>query len=249
MAGSGGQLRRRLGPRGVERLLDAAADSGSRAATVYVAAGGSIPGSVEDSRVDAAVREAVRGSETGAALFLSPDAGYLVLPPFPVAEAAVHAAWAPEPLRSLLSQSRLVGVVLLRLGRYAVGVYRGRTLVTSKTDTRQVHGRHRAGGSSQRRFERRREKQARELFDEACRVVGVQLGPYERELEHVFLGGEAHTLRAFQERCRALQGLSDRVRERVLDVREPNRKALERLPETLWESQVYDLGPQRDAEQ
>ena len=78
-------------------------------------------------------------------------------------------------------------------------------------------------------------------------MVGAQLGPYERELEHVFLGGEAHTLRAFRERCRAMDALSDRVRARVLDVREPNRKALERLPETLWESQVYVLGPQRDA--
>ena len=45
----------------------------------------------------------------------------------------------------------------------------------------------------------------------------------------------------------AMDALSDRVQERVLSIREPNRKALERLPETLWESQVYDLGPQRDA--
>ena len=78
-------------------------------------------------------------------------------------------------------------------------------------------------------------------------MVGAQLGPYERELEHVFLGGEGHTLGAFRARCRALSALSDRVRERVLDVREPNHKALERLPETLWESQVYALGPLRDA--
>ena len=40
-----------------------------------------------------------------------------------------------------------------------------------------------------------------------------------------------------------MDALSDRVRERVLDVREPNRKALERLPEMLWESEVYDAGP------
>ena len=202
---------------------------------------------VRDTRIDFHVHAAIRGSETGAALFLAPGASYLVLPPFPIAQESVHCGWEMGPLASLLAQSRLIGVVLLRLGRYAVGVYRGRTLLTSKTDTRQVHGRHRAGGSSQRRFERRREKQARELFDEACRVVGVQFGPYERELEHVFLGGEGHTLRAFRARCRALEALSDRVRERVLDVREPNRKALERLPETLLESQVYTLGPQRDA--
>ena len=247
MADSGSSPRRRLGPRALERLIDAARAPGPQATTLYVAPRGSIPSAVDDARIDPAVHAAVRASDTGAALFLAPGAGYLVLPPFPVVEASAHCGWAPGPLRSLLAQSRLVGVVLLRLGRYAVGVYRGRTLVTSKTDTRLVHGRHRAGGSSQRRFERRREKQARELFDEACRVVGAQLGPYERDLEHVFLGGEAHTLRAFQARCRALEALSDRVRERMLDVREPNRKALERLPETLWESQVYVLGPQRDA--
>ena len=242
-----GGVRRRLGPRALERLLDAAPDAGPQATTVYVAAGGSIPDSVSDPRIDAQVRGAVRGSETGAALFLAADAGYLVLPPFAVVHASAHRGWELQPLRELLAQSRLVGVVLLRLGRYAVGVYRGRTLVTSKTDTRQVHGRHRAGGSSQRRFERRREKQARELYDEACRVVAAQLGPYERELEHVFLGGEAHTLAAFRARCRALEALSERVRERVLDVREPNHKALLRLPDTLWESQVHVLGPLRDA--
>ena len=247
MAGGGETLRRRLGPRALERLLEGAADPGPRAATFYVGPRGSIPSAASDPRIDSAVHAAIRGSETGAALFLAADASYLVLPPFPVAQESAHCGWEAGPLRGLMAQSRLVGVVLLRLGRYAVGVYRGRTLLTSKTDTRQVHGRHRAGGSSQRRFERRREKQARELFDEACRVVGAQLGPYERELEHVFLGGERNTLRAFRERCRALEALSDRVRERVLDVREPNRKALEGLPETLWESQVYFLGPQRDA--
>ena len=247
MVDGDGHPRRRLGPRALERLLDAAPDPGPQATTVYVAPRGSIPAAVSDPRIDAQVRAAVAGSETGAALFLAPGAGYLVLPPFPVEQESAHCGWERSPLRQLLAQSRLIGVVLLRLGRYAVGVYRGQTLLTSKTDTRQVHGRHRAGGSSQRRFERRREKQARELFDEACRVVGVQLGPYERELEHVFLGGEGHTLGAFRARCRALEALSDRVRERVLDVREPNHKALQKLPETLWESQVYTLGPLRDA--
>lgn len=247
MADGGRGVRRRLGPRALERLLDSTPDAGPQATTVYVGPGGSIPDAVSDPRIDAQVRAAVRGSETGAALFLAADAGYLVLPPFAVVHASAHRGWAPDPLLSLLEQDRLIGVVLLRLGRYAVAVYRGRTLVTSKTDTRQVHRRHRAGGSSQRRFERRREKQARELFDEACRVVAAQLGPYERELEHIFLGGEGHTLGAFRERCRALDALSGRVRARVLDVREPNHKALLGLPETLWESQVYVLGPLRDA--
>ena len=114
--------------------------------------------------------------------------------------------------------------------------------MASKTDTRYVKGRHRAGGSSQKRFARIREKQARELFDEACGVLQERFSPYAADLEHVFLGGERMTLLAFRSRCRYLAGLSDRIRQRVLSVREPSHQALEQIPQEVWKSRLYRLG-------
>ena len=65
---------------------------------------------------------------------------------------------------------RTVGVLLVRLGGYAAGVFTGYppTLQDAKVGSRLVHGRSAAGGWSQHRFARRREKQANEALDAAA---------------------------------------------------------------------------------
>ncbi|MCH8346870.1 MAG: hypothetical protein IIC87_08105, partial [Chloroflexi bacterium] len=181
-------------------------------------------------------------SETGAVLLWDPPQGHLVLPPFPVREDAAYPGRSVDPLRELLAQDPLIGVLLLRLGRYAVGVYRGSSLVASKTGTRYVKGRHHAGGTSQTRFVRVREKQVALLFKAACGVLEQRFAPYAGSLEHVFLGGERLTLQAFRHACPSLESLAPRLRRRILNVGEPSLKALEALPREIWTSQVYDVG-------
>jgi len=56
-----------------------------------------------------------------------------------------------------------LGVVLVRRGGYAVGLAHGGRLTGSKVGTRHVQSRTAAGGWSQQRFARRRDKQADEL--------------------------------------------------------------------------------------
>ena len=58
-------------------------------------------------------------------------------------------------------RDRRVGVLLVRLGGCACGVYDGPRLVASKIEVRQVHGRSSACGESPQRFARRREGQVR----------------------------------------------------------------------------------------
>jgi hypothetical protein len=85
---------------------------------------------------------------------------------------------------------RRVGVVLVRRGGYAAGVFDRDRLVTSKVGTRLVQGRTAAGGQSQRRFARRRQKQAREAFEEAADVVARVVVPLQESLEAVVVGGD-----------------------------------------------------------
>ena len=72
-------------------------------------------------------------------------------------------------------RDRRVGVLLVRLGGCACGVFDGPRLVASKVTVRQVHGRSAAGGQSQQRFARRREGQVRVALqasaDTAVRVL------------------------------------------------------------------------------
>jgi hypothetical protein len=177
-------------------------------------------------------------SETGAVFFWSDARRLVVLPPFPLREARCRAGCDASPLRSLLGQPRTVGVVLLRLGRYAVGLFEGERLVDSKTGHRFVKGRHKAGGQSAQRFVRIREKQIREMFDKACESVQARFEPVERELDHVFLGGDRHTLGAFLKRCPYLRRLEDRTMKRLLPVARPSQDALEAMPREIFKSQV-----------
>src|SRR3954470_23524798 len=78
-------------------------------------------------------------------------------PPFPpLDETGEHHGFVPAPLLAHAERERTVGVVPVRLGGYALGLFGGRTLRASKVGSRLVHGRHRAGGSSANRFARRR---------------------------------------------------------------------------------------------
>jgi peptide subunit release factor 1 (eRF1) len=178
-------------------------------------------------------------SETGLVLLWSDDCKYVLVPPFPVDLNQFFPAWDTSYLRALLDKKYLLGVVLLRLGGYSVGVFEGDRLLTSKTGTRFVKGRHKAGGQSQRRFERRREEQARELFDKACSIVATQFAPYEERLDYVFLGGDKLTLHSFLKRCEYLQRLAGKTLARILPVGKPRYEALCSMPSQIWKTRVF----------
>ena len=184
-------------------------------------------------------------SETGAVLLQGQDQVHLVLPPFPIQADGTYAGWEPRPLLALLTQEPWTGVLLLRLGRYAVAVYHGTELVASKTDRRYVKGRHHAGGTSQARFARVRAKQVEALFGMVCVMLQRHLEPYMERLEHLFLGGERQTLLAFRNECSYLERVAPHIRQRILNVRTPGQQALEDLPRQLWSSRVYTVAPSR----
>ena len=125
-----------------------------------------------------------------------------------------------------------MGVLLVRLGGHAAGVFTGTRLIASKTGARLVHGRHRAGGSSSGRFARRRAGQARVALQAAAGVaVHVLAPPAERgELDAVVLGGDRAALATVLEdpRLRAVRALAA---DRILDVPEPRRAVLDATPD------------------
>jgi hypothetical protein len=219
------------------------------AMTLVVAAGAPPPQAVmerlttlPDESRDVAQRLLERSS-TGAALFWSPETCHVVVPPFPLRDGVESPGWRTGPLREMLTARLKLGVVLVRLSGYATGVFDGDTLVASKVGTAHVHGRHKAGGWSQQRFARRREKQARELYDRVSEAVTERFAPYERELDYVLLGGERFTLQGFVARCSFLQRLGPRVLERTLPVDHPNQAAFEGALEEAWVSRVLTFVP------
>lgn len=98
-----------------------------------------------------------------------------------------------DPLRALVDHAlrdRRLGVLLIRRGGYAAGIFDAGRLVTSKVGNRYVQGRTAAGGQSQQRFARRRDNQAAALVGSAVEVAVRIVAPEARTLAALVTGGD-----------------------------------------------------------
>ena len=139
----------------------------------------------------------------------------------------------PRSLAGLLAEhataERTVGVLLVRLGGYAAGVFTGTepVLAASKVGSRLVHGRSAAGGTSQRRFARRRENQAHQALAAAADTAAAVFAPYR--LDAVVLGGDRRSVAGLRADPR-LAGYFELAVDAFLTVPDPRLTVLRDTP-------------------
>lgn len=145
--------------------------------------------------------------------------------PFP----PLPAGWATEqPVAAIVDHAqapRVIGILLVRLGGYAAGVFDGAELIASKVGSRQVHGRSAAGGWSQHRFARRRVGQVKVALDKAADTAAEVVLPLLPRLDAVVTGGDRQALRTVLADPR-LARLRPLVTARILDVPDPRARVL-----------------------
>src|SRR5580693_10410339 len=146
---------------------------------------------------------------------------------------AAAPGWAQrgEQIAAHARAERTVAVLLVRLGGYAAGVFTGPVpqLAASKVGTRLVHGRSAAGGTSQHRFARRREKQAREALEAAADCAVGVFAPVSGELDALVLGGDKRAMAALRDDAR-LRPYFDIAVDRFLTVPDPRLAVLQGTP-------------------
>jgi hypothetical protein len=172
-------------------------------------------------------------------------------PPFPPLPAGVPGTVraAAEALAAHAAADRTVGVLLVRLGGYAAGVFSGSPprLVNSETGSRPVHGRSAAGGWSQQRFARRRENQAatavRAAADAAAEVFG-RYGP--DRLDAVVLGGDKRTAAGLADDARLEKYLA-KASGRFLTVPDPRLAVLRDIPRAFLATRIRLTEPESNS--
>jgi Actinobacteria/chloroflexi VLRF1 release factor len=183
-------------------------------------------------------------AEHGASVTASSDG--LVLAGSDGTRAVVEAPFPPMrvrdgvPYRGLLEhvrRPRVVGVLLVRKGGYAAGVFADAELVASKVGSRLVQGRSAAGGWSQQRFARRREGQAREAYGAAADTAVRIIVPELNRLDAVVTGGDRPALAAVLEDPR-LAGVRALVVATVLDVVDPRLAVLKETPKRFRAARI-----------
>ena len=144
-------------------------------------------------------------------------------------------AWIEVPFPPLhgsladhAERTRRVGVLLVRRGGHAAGIFERSALVASKVGSSYVQGTTKAGGWSQQRYARRRANQASASFadaaDEAVRILGNQV------LDALVTGGDRAAVRAVLA-DRRLAHLEPLVTKPWLPVKDPRLRILAATPE------------------
>jgi hypothetical protein len=206
------------------------------------------PASVTHDAVGAAVTFT---AVDGAMAECHPPFPPLIIPPVadearpPVADEARAAA---EALAAHAAADRTVGVLLMRLGGYAVGVFAGSPpqLVSSKAGSRLVHGRSAAGGWSQHRFARRRENQAAKALHAAADAAAEVFGQYGPDgLDTVVLGGDKRSAAALRDDARLKEYLA-RATDRFLSVPDPRLAVLRDIPRAFLAIRIRLTEPESD---
>jgi hypothetical protein len=177
----------------------------------------------------------ILGDEAGAAVtFTAADgAAAECHPPFPPLRPASgpdpDPVAAAEAVAAHALAERTVGVLLVRLGGYAAGVFAGSPpqLVSSKAGSRPVHGRSAAGGWSQHRFARRRENQATTAVRAAADAAARIFAPYD--LDALVLGGDKRSAAGLRGDPRLAPYLA-RATDRFLTVPDPRLAVLKEIP-------------------
>ncbi len=185
------------------------------------------------------IMKTIVSSKSGVALFRSDSQNHLILPPFPLREKGVFTGYRIEPLSQLLENDYSIALILVHLGTYAIGISRGEKLISSKVGTGLVHGRHRKGGSSQQRFQRRRQNQIQEFLDRVCRHIVEQLEPASKHLDYIVYGGPHHTVLQLQKRCPFLGSLEIKTLPPI-DVPALRHRVLETTVGRIWSSSIIE---------
>ena len=90
-----------------------------------------------------------------------------------------------EDIGNTLKKDLTLGILFFELGSWVTGIIEYKKVLFSKRGSRYVKGKHKAGGQSQRRFERNREKWIESLQNKVYQDIKNYLLPEKNKLNYL----------------------------------------------------------------
>jgi len=140
---------------------------------------------------------------------------YIVEPPDRVITFRYHCAseFLLWPLEDMLTTKEAYGLMVIGRKESAVGYIKGNKVEIIREFTSGIHGKHRAGGQSQKRYERLIEEGEKLFYRRISDTVNELFLPME-DLQGIFIGGPGQSKEKFVND----ESLDYRLREKILDV-------------------------------
>ncbi len=117
------------------------------------------------------------------------------------------------PLEEMLAPKETYGLIVIGRKESAVGYVRGNHMEVVREFTSGIHGKHRAGGQSQKRYERLIEEGEKRFYRRISDVINELFVPME-DLGGIFIGGPGPSKEKFVND----ESLDYRLRDKILDV-------------------------------
>jgi len=140
---------------------------------------------------------------------------YIVDPPNPVTTFRYHcdSQFLLWPLEEMLEAKEVYGLIVVGRQESAVGTIQGSHIEVIREFTSGIHSKHRAGGQSQRRFERLIEEGEKRFYRRISDDIN-QIFLNMDNLQGIFIGGPGPSKEKFVKD----ESLDYRLREKILDV-------------------------------
>jgi peptide chain release factor subunit 1 len=140
---------------------------------------------------------------------------YIIDPPEPVKTFKYHCAaeFLLYHLEEMLTPKETYGLIAIGRKESAVGYLRGSHMEMIREFTSGIHGKHKAGGQSQRRYERLIEEGEKRFYRRISNEIN-DLYLNMEELHGIFIGGPGPSKEKFVND----ESLDYRLREKILDV-------------------------------
>ncbi|TFG01432.1 MAG: peptide chain release factor 1 [Promethearchaeota archaeon] len=140
---------------------------------------------------------------------------YIVNPPEKVKTFRYHCAseFLLWPLEEMLNPKETYGLLVIGRAKSAVGYLRGNHVEVVREFTSGIHGKHRAGGQSQRRYERLIEEGEKRFYRRISEEINKLFLNIE-DLNGIFIGGPGPSKEKFVND----ESLDYRLRDKILDV-------------------------------
>ncbi|TFF90166.1 MAG: peptide chain release factor 1, partial [Promethearchaeota archaeon] len=117
------------------------------------------------------------------------------------------------PLEEMLTTKETYGLIVVGRKEAAVGYVRGNKIEVIREFTSGIHGKHRAGGQSQRRYERLIEEAEKRFYRRISEVINDLFLEME-DLKGIFIGGPGPSKEKFVDD----ESLDYRLREKIMGV-------------------------------
>jgi peptide chain release factor subunit 1 len=123
----------------------------------------------------------------------------IIEPPEPVPLYKYHcdSSFYLEPLKEMLKEKKIYGLIVIDRREATVGMLRGKRIDVLSYTSSMVPGKHRQGGQSSVRFERLREIAIHEFYKKVADKASEALLPHTRDLVGVLIGGPSPTKEEF----------------------------------------------------